>query len=143
MFHRKALERLLRTANDCWHLATTLIDKEESIHIKTFDRPSLDRLVEVCKPMMNEYARIFEPSAGERQAMLHRIANHRLEVELHRAYGRLFQAAHSWFVDRTKLEQLETLQRIRANSAVPRMDSLMEFERSLEQLATMRAAQVA
>ena len=77
------------------------------------------------------------------EALSWRRGDHALEVELHRAYGRLFQAAHSWFVDRSKLDQLETLQRIRANSAVARMDGLMEFERSLEQLATMRAAQVA
>lgn len=142
MFHRKAFERLLHAANDCWLLATAVMN-HASLHIKTFDRATLEQLAAACKPLMNDYGRLVEPSAAEREAFLHRVPAHELEVELHRAYVALFKAAHSWFVDRTQLQQLDALHRVQANAAPQRMDRLQSFQRALEHLATLRSAQVA
>lgn len=142
MFHRKAFDRLLKAANDCYLLATAVMDSP-SLHVKTFERATLEQIASACKPLMNDYARLVEPSAAEREAFLHRVPNHELEVELHRAYVSLFKAAHSWFVDRTQLQQLDALHRVQANAAPQRMDRLLSFQRSLEHLATLRSAQAA
>jgi hypothetical protein len=142
MFHRKALARLLHAASDC-HLLATAVMNHASIHVKTFDRLTLEQLAEACKPLMNDHARLFQPSAAEREALLHRVPTHELEVALHRAYVKLFRAAHAWFVNRTQLQQLDALHRVQANAASQRMDRLLSFQRSLEYLATLRAAQVA
>jgi hypothetical protein len=122
----QGLVRLLKAANDC-HLLATAVMNHASIHVKTFDRSTLERLVEACKPL-NDYAGLFQPSAAEREALLHRVPTHELEVALHRAYVKLFRMAHAWFTDRTQLQQLDVLHRVQANAASQRMDRLLSFQ---------------
>ena len=97
----------------------------------------------MCEPLMIEYARAIPTASAVRHHNIERLPAARLEMELVRAYGHLFNSARTWFVSVPPVRQLQTLHRVLGFRADMHMEAIVQLGRGIEYLETVWQAEAA
>ena len=138
MFEQRKLVRLWREGYDFCLLARLAsvtendADAVGQLQSGPGGASELSWLAELCEPLMIMYAQNLPLPSSLRQEGIRGLPKDKLEMDLHRTYGRLLRSMHAWMTKVRPEKQLHTLQRVLGARAYWHADELAALARELK-----------